>query len=509
MSDKVVLTADHTLMSDYRRNEFLGFGTCAPPNFIPDWLYRWLFFPTMKTKQGRPVAAPYGLRKIEAQLLSEGFNVETVAPAHLNKHLDNAKVLGVHVMDPFGLGPASSTFAFVLGKEPFLAQYFRKLMSNPEIEKARKRGLKVVVGGPGAWQFRYREEFVKQHGIDCIVEGEAERIIGKIFRMAVHGEELPRLVESGLEEAPSLDEIPDIVNPSVNGLVEIGRGCCRGCQFCSVTLRPLRWYPYDKIMREIDVNMKTRNRRGVVLHAEDVMLYGSKNTLPNEEKLLKLHEMTVDRCEGLAWSHCSLAAVAAKPELFSRIAEFITQKQDWWGAEIGIETGSPRLAQKIMPAKAHPFRPDNWPEVVHTGMGLMHDNKLVPAATLIVGSPEEEEDDVVKTIELIDDLRDCRSLIVPLFFVPMGKMKDQDWFKNTEISESQKELLITCMEHDFYWVDELIKSSFKGSWYGRFLRPFYEVFARIAKYKVKQAGIELKSKTTTLKYEQKTESLNV
>ena len=30
--------------------------------------------------------------------------------------------------------------------------------------------------------------------------------------------------------------------------------------------------------------------RGVCLHAEDVMLYGSKNTIPNEEKLVKLHE---------------------------------------------------------------------------------------------------------------------------------------------------------------------------------------------------------------------------
>jgi radical SAM superfamily enzyme YgiQ (UPF0313 family) len=505
LTDKIVLTADATLMSDYRHNEFLGFGTCAPPNFIPDWLFKWLFFPPIKTKNDKPVVAPYGLRKIEAQLLSEGFDVLTVAPTNLDKHLNEAKVLGVHVMDPFGLGPASSTFAFILKKEPFLAQYFRVLMSTPEIKKAKKHGLKIIVGGPGSWQFRYRQGFVEQYGIDCVVEGEAEKVIGKIVQTVLDGEDLPKFSGSGIDEAPSVDEIPDIVNPSVNGLVEVGRGCCRGCKFCSVTLRPLRWYPYEKIMREVDVNVSGGITRGVVLHAEDVMLYGSRNTLPDEEKLVKLHEMVVKKCDGVSWSHCSLASVASKPKLFSEVAEIILQKQPWWGAEIGIETGSPRLAQKIMPAKAHPFKSDEWPDVVRTGMGLMHDNKLVPAATLIVGAPEEREEDVIRTIELVDDLRDFRSLIVPLFFVPLGKLKDQDWFKDTQISEVREELLVRCMEHDFYWVGDLLKLSFSGGLYGRLLRPFYEVCVRLARYKVKRAGIEPRLGMARLKYDCKTE----
>src|SRR5208337_2778972 len=101
MKDKVVLTADSTLMSDYRRNEFLGFGTCAPSNFIPDALYEQLFFPAIKTVDGAPVEAPYGLREIEAQLVREGFNISTVAPDHLKSQVKEAKVLGIHVMDPF------------------------------------------------------------------------------------------------------------------------------------------------------------------------------------------------------------------------------------------------------------------------------------------------------------------------------------------------------------------------------------------------------------------------
>jgi radical SAM superfamily enzyme YgiQ (UPF0313 family) len=483
---RIVLTADRTLMSDYHKNEFLGFGTCAPPNVIPDWLYRLLFFPPIKTDKGMPVAAPYGLRKIEAQLLSEDFDVLTVDPDHLKKYIDDATVLGVHVMDPFGLGPASSTFASVLKKEPFLAQHFRALLSQPEIREAKKRGLKIIVGGPGVWQFHYRPEFVKNYGIDCIIEGEAEKVIGKIFHAALKGESLPQYYETNAKEVPSAEEVPDIVKPSVNGLAEIGRGCCRGCEFCSVTLRPLRWFPYEKIMREIDVNINVGNIKWACLHAEDVMLYGSKNIMPNGEKLIKLHELVVKRCEGICWSHCSLAPIASDPKLFSKVAEIIRQKQPWWGAEIGIETGSPELLKKIMPAKAYPFKPEEWPEVIRTSMGIMHDNQLIPACTLIVGVPEETEDDLIKTIELMDDLKDIRSLIVPLFFVPMGRLKDKDWFKETKLTKLHKELLIRCLEHGFYWAENLIGLSFAEKWYAGIMRPFYKLFVRIVMQKARK-----------------------
>jgi radical SAM superfamily enzyme YgiQ (UPF0313 family) len=484
---KVLLTADRTLMSSYHDNEFLGFGTCAPPNFIPEWFYSFLFFPPIRANKGIPSAAPYGLRKTEAQLLKEHFDVLTISPDSIEEYINEASVLGIHTMDPFGLGPASSTLSSIFKKEPYLAKYFHVLMNNPAVKKAKKRGLKIVVGGPGAWQFRYRQKFVEKHAIDCVVEGEAENVIGKIFRAALEGNELPKHYEVSLRETPALEEIADIVHPSINGLVEIGRGCCRGCEFCNVTLRPLRWYPLEKIKREISVNVESGKVSGCCLHAEDVMLYGSKNTSPDEEKLTGLHECVMKKIEGgLSWSHCSLAAVASKPKLFSKIAEMVVQKQRWWGAEVGIETGSTEIARKIMPAKAHPFKAEEWPEVVRTGMGLMHDNKLVPACTLIVGLPDEKEEDVIKTMELVDDLKGVRSLIVPLFFVPLGKLKSEDWFRQTKMSELHKQLLLQCAEHDFYWVDNLLEMAFKDKWYERFLREFYKGFAGIAKRKVRQ-----------------------
>ena len=482
----VLLTADRTLMSNYHRNEFLGFGTCAPPNFIPEWLYSYLFFPSLETSNGQPWTAPYGLRKTEAQLMKEGFNVETVSPKYLGNALKDAKVLGIHAMDPFGLGPASTTLSFIFKKEPYLAKHFQALLKSPAIKTAKQNGLKVIVGGPGAWQFKYREKSIKDLDIDCVLEGEGENVVGKLFRAAIDGQEIPRQIEVGAGEVPSLEEIPDIVQPSINGLVEIGRGCCRGCQFCNVTLRPLRWYPIEKINRELDVNLSSGKVTGACLHSEDVMLYGSKNTIPNDEKLLALHELVMKKIDGLSWSHCSLAAVASSPKLFSKVSELILQKQTWWGAEVGIETGSGEVAKKIMPAKAHPFRAEDWHDVVVQGMGLMHDNKMVPACTLIVGLPEEREEDVIKTMDLVDDLKDMRSLIVPLFFVPLGKLKNEGWFKETKLSSLHKQLLVRCAEHDFHWVDNLLDWSISGKWYSLIMKEFYKGFSAIAKHKVRQ-----------------------
>jgi len=298
------------------------------------------------------VEAPYGLRKVEAQLIIEGFKVLTVDPDRLGLYIDTAHVLGVYTMDPFGLGPASTTLTKILkARETCSAKYFRSLLEKPEVLRAKRRGLKIIVGGPGAWQFRRRLEFVNEHGIDCVIEGEAEKVVGELLRRALNNQELPRIHDANVKDAPSVEDIPEIKNPSINGLIEIGRGCCRSCQFCDVTIRPLRWYPYEKILKELKVNVKAGIRHGV-LHAEDVLLYSSKNTVPNREEVLKLHKLCKRFLSNVSWSHTSMAAIAADPKLIEGVSEILLDgDQEWLGADVGIETGSPDLVRKIMPAK--------------------------------------------------------------------------------------------------------------------------------------------------------------
>jgi len=50
-------------------------------------------------------------------------------------------------------------------------------------------------------------------------------------------------------DRPEIEDIPDIVEPSMHGMIEVMRGCGRGCKFCDVTLRSLRYYPPEKVRK--------------------------------------------------------------------------------------------------------------------------------------------------------------------------------------------------------------------------------------------------------------------
>ena len=204
----------------------------------------------------------------------------------------------------------------------------------------------------------------------------AERIIN---------DEIPRYVYVGVEDSPDLNEIPTIKFPSVNGLIEVMRGCPRRCKFCSVTLRKLRHYTFDMIERELRVNVEGGVSSGII-HSEDVLLYGSNSIRLNPEKLVKLHELVKRYYKNLAWSHVCLSSVKYAEEeygLIRKLVEIINQ--EFIDVEVGIETGSPELARKIMPVKAKPYDVEDWPEIVVDAFSIMHENNIVPAATIILG----------------------------------------------------------------------------------------------------------------------------
>jgi len=455
---EIVLTAEYSLMSDYRGSEFIGFAACAP-KIVPEWLYRMVVCPPVPQKGGIVKYAPGGTRKIEAALLERGFDVAVAHPDHLDKVIDDGtKVLGITSNDPLGIGPASSTFSGLMGRETYSAVFFRKLLQDPII---KENGLKTIVGGPGAWQLR--EESVRRElGIDCVVIGEGERTAVKIFEKALNGESLPGVVEG---EVVPVEEIPSIKRPTINGIVEIARGCGRGCEFCVPTLRYYRCRPIDKILEEVRVNLDAGLDR-ILLHAEDVLRYGAKGIIPDEAKVLELFEKVKETTGWGAYiSHFAFASVMAKPALIKGLKELMevpNKKVPWIAGQVGIETGSPRLIEKHMRAKVAPFKPEQWPEVVVEAHKLLHDNHWVPCSTLIMGLPGETEEDVIKTVELVEDLKDCKSLIVPLFFVPLGVLDKEKPFTVNDMTPEHWKLLAACVKHDLNWIDELAREEFRS-----------------------------------------------
>jgi len=477
---EIILTTDRTMMSNHHGKEFLGFMATGPPVGLPESLWMWVAAPKMKTDRlGRPWQAPYAMRKLEALLQDHGYKAAIIDPDHLHKHLDHAKILMLSHHDYFALCPPSSEWWVVTKQEPVNARSFKRLMNKPEIAQAKRRGMKIIAGGPAAWHWLYKLDYWMKWGVDTVVDGEGERIVLDLVEKVYSGEPLPRYVFVGPRDVPTIEEIPEIKHASINGLIEIMRGCPRGCKFCSVTLRPLRHIPLEKIEREIQVNVREGVKTGL-LHSEDVLLYGGKGITLNPDALIKLHKLAKRYWKSIAWSHASLAAIKnAEDEyrLISRIREIVCgEGQDYWGVEVGIETGSVKLAKKIMPTKSAPYPIEMWPEIVEDAFKIMHENNIVPAATLILGLPEETQDDLAATLELLDRLKPYRSLIVPMFFVPMGVLKSKDWFTTVRITDEHIEVMRKCFWHSVKWAEDIMNRFYLKGFYNYPVRLLLKLF---------------------------------
>ncbi len=466
---RIVLTADRTLMSGYHGHIFLGFSACVPRGLIPDRLYFSLLCPPVEAgEDGSARFAPCGTRKIEAALLEYGFRREDVMVAH-PEHLGKAvgpetKVLGVTENDPLGIGPATSTFTQLFGGEAYMALKFRELLQHPSIERYRPT---IIVGGPGAWQID--EEARRTLKIDCVVVGEGEEVVGPLFDMALKGEPLPGRAEGRIVEA---ERIPVIRGATINGVVEIARGCGRGCAFCIPTLQNYRCLSIEHILREVEVNR--RAGKDPLLHAEDVLRYGAKGLEINREAVVGLFKAVkgFPGVEHVGISHFAIASVAAAPDLVEEISKILGAGEGggFIGGQTGIETGSPSLIRRHMLGKCRPFSPGEWPEVVLRSFEILSENSWVPCATVILGLPGETEGDLEKTARLVEELRPFKSLIVPLFFVSAGGLKGSESFTLAKMTRAHGEAFIKCWEHNIEWIPKIFDERFKGSIKKRIIR---------------------------------------
>ncbi len=454
----IVLTASLIEMSDFNLNPFIAFTGGFPTKIVPMKLLEKYWYPiTPDNEDGSALFAPYGLRKIEALLIEEfgEDNVVTCTPHNLSKFVGReTKVVGISTMDPLGIGFVSRTYTSLVGfgGEPIAAAEFRNLMKRPVWKKCRP---KIVVGGSGAWQIA-RENMQEKYGITTVVIGEGDRSALEIFRKAVSGESLPKIVET---EKPELDEIPTIKNPVLFGVVEITRGCGKGCQFCSPTMRTRYSFPLKKIEEEAELNARAGSRM-IVLQTDDLFLYRcGKRFVPNKQAIVELIETVgkIPNVEYLQPAHAALPPVAYDPKMIEEIAPTLVEKGRWKcngkkvaSVEVGIETGSVRLIEKHMRGKPLPYEAKEWCEVVTQAIGILNDNDIYPLATLVVGLPGEEERDTLATMELVDKLKEAKLFYVPLFFTS----EEECLLRNTRqadlhhLTDLHWDFFATCWRHN-------------------------------------------------------------
>jgi radical SAM superfamily enzyme YgiQ (UPF0313 family) len=459
---KIVLTASAIEMSDFNLNPFVAFTGGFPAKIIPKSILRKRWYPpTPFNPDGTAKFAPYGLRKVEA-LLAEEFgeeNVVTVHPAMLDRFVGSeTKVVGITSMDPLGIGFVSRTYTGILaisGKS-MSAMEFEDLLAHPVFSKYK---VKKILGGSGAWQV-HKAGLQQALGIDTIVMGEAEAEVIDIFKKAINGEKLPEIV---MCKKPDPQIIPTIKKPALYGFVEITRGCGRGCAFCSPTMRQRHSFPLEHILKEVELNARNGTKM-IGLQTDDVFLYNVKpGFIPNRDSIVKLIKSVHDvpGVEYIQIAHASLAPVVYDPKMLEEICPLLLEKTRWkyfdgkpyCTLEVGIETGSERLMEKYMRGKALPYSTDKWQEIVVQAIQIMNDNGMYPLGTLITGLPGETPDDTVKTLELLDKLKDLKVFFVPLLFTSeeeclLNREKHADL---SDLSDLAWQFIAKCWEHNVRW----------------------------------------------------------
>lgn len=460
-----MLTADRTLVSEYGGSIFLGFSSVVPESVFPAPLYFSIFCPPVRARpDGSLPVSPCGTRKIQATLLESGFSNEDVIVAHpeqLDKVIGpRTKILGITENDPLGIGPATSTFTGIFGGEAYMKIKFRELLNDPAVKRYRPH---IVVGGPGAWQLT-QESIRRELGIDTVFVGEAELVVADLFKRILAGQKVPGMV---MGEVTPIERIQKIKEPAIDGIIEIARGCGRGCEFCIPTMARYRCRTLEDILE--DVRTTIRFGRQPLLHSEDVLRYGAKGVAVNQEKLVSLFRSVKD-IEGvkrISISHFALASAASAPEAVGEISDIMElSEENWLGGQTGIESGSADIMRAHMNGKCRPFSPERWQDIVVEGFDVCRKNHWVPCGTLIMGLPGESEKDVRATIELVHKLKEHRSLIVPLFFVATAEfVNGERSFGPNDMTKAHTELFLDCWEHNLKWAGALI-----DQWGGRSMR---------------------------------------
>lgn len=417
---QIVLTADRGSFTDYGGSSVLGYVACMPSRLVPRLFMDKFFTPPVKVDpDGGAIIAPYALRKLEAALVNKGFQVSVIPPEVLEAHVkDETKILGITAHDPYGLDPVSFKLTFLFGGgETWTARFFRELGEKVSTIKRRRPNLKVIVGGPGAWELvRDRPVWV-----DHIFLGEGEVTFPEVARQIIEGGDLPTVIRG---RDPKVEEIPPIINPARLGEVQITRGCPRGCQFCSITPETFRSIPLDVIKSEVEVNLKVGGMRRVEFITDDVLLYGSRKLRTNKEAVVRLFsEVMAMGVDGIWWPHISAPAVRESPGTVRAMAEIVGYNFDRAVAPVvGLETGSVRIFEKYMRAKAFPWSPMEWDDVIIDATAIMNDNYIYPCYTMTIGYPEETNEDVEDSIELVQKIvdHDFTAWVFPLPVIPIS-----------------------------------------------------------------------------------------
>jgi radical SAM superfamily enzyme YgiQ (UPF0313 family) len=430
----------------------------VPAQFAPRFLYKKMLA-QQTYPDGTAVVMPYGLRIVEAILLEE-YPPEDVAVCHPDQ-LDQfvgprTRAVGVSAHNPIGTAFSTGVYSNIFGSSarPINAYESERIFFHPAIRRHRP---KVIVGGAGAWQI-HKTNSMERLGVDCVVMGRGESVILELFQRADAGEELPPVVHA---PEPALEELRIPRRRSTFGIVEMTRGCGRQCAFCSPTLETRISIPPEQLLEAVRANVREGGRI-IFAVSEDIFIYGASAPfyIPNADALVNFYEKvaSVPGVDYVPLSHATIAPAVVNPHLIKELSKILLPKSVLRNPKstypgnrilsplIGIETGSPRLAALTMSGKALPFDIRDWQEIVVEGTNILNENHWYPVYTFIVGLPNETDDDIKQSLDLLYRLRKNKVIYVPSIFTPLEdtRMASGHALKPRELTKLQWEFILTA-----------------------------------------------------------------
>ncbi len=467
----IVLTAPLTEAIDHA-GYFIQMAMASLPIWLESILNR--KYPNWRDveryEDGSAKYMPAGVRLVEKSLQRAYADDDIVScfPEDLDKFIGpRTRVVAVSTHNPLGVTFAAGVYTSIFGssKMPINSHYSRELFAQIKNSPYREN-FKVIVGGSGGWQI-IQTDMYDELGIDCVVEGRSEsNDTLDLFAKAVAGEDIPREIE--VKHPTDRDSIMFPDTRTTFGVVEMTTGCGRRCKFCVPDLNPQIDLPKDKIMDAVRANVREGNKQ-ISLATEDMFIWGQVHTdtpfyFPNREALLDLYGDIVNTpgVEQHVLSHATIAPAVVDPILIKELSNLLLPKspihfpylsshpeKKALAPLIGLETGSVRMAKKVMASKAVPFAIDHWQSVVLEGLRVMNENNWFPAMTLIVGNPDETDEDNMATLDLVYEMerRGLFAFLIPSIFTPLHDTRmemEKGVTKTRDLTPLQWQLMMKC-----------------------------------------------------------------
>jgi len=459
----IVLVADRTLSARYKIL-FEGMFATMQTTQVPERIMRSLVSPRMKTDPaGRAHAAALGIRRLEAALIDhiglDPNEVVCTTPEILPKLLGPwTKVVGVSSSDPLGRGMSNTTTKNFWKGELYTKVWTERMMQ--QIRRARdKYGFKVVAGGAGAWQWVGDKQITEQQGIDTVFEGYGEFAGVQLFRDILAGREPPPYA---CQSTTAAESIRPIRGASFIGIIEISRGCGRGCRFCTLSDKKMAHLSHDTILSDIETNL-ANGITSVVSGSEDLFRYGSDGIHVQFEPLHGLLS-EMKQLKGLSFMQIDHANVTSVLQLTDEQLQEIRSLLTWqkpskflW-VNLGVESANGRLVAAASKAKVAPFQPDDWADMVRETVHRLSRCGFFPVLSIVLGLPGETPDDVQCTLDLVNELSQKQPMVVfPVFYEPYrsDEIQNDMRFGMEKFRLDHLELYSTCYEINFRWVPKL------------------------------------------------------